>query len=277
MAAGALFSLAQYAQCQTPVYDNTSAFNGNFNYNNAEAGNEVIVSGGATSNYISSFQVQFDLISSGANPFSGAPTGNEEVEVCFYDNDGAPVSGYSSPGTLIWSSGFSTMSAIGLTTFTEGNTLTYNPDIFVPKDFTWTMTFDNVPSGESAGMGLFSDPAGPSVGANFDDAWIDTGPSWQLDSTIPGYPGLQFGAILDTNSIPPATIGISLAGTNVVLNGVNGHAGATYYVLMSTNLALPLNQWWPIATNVLSTDGDFTITNTVTSTVPTGFFILQTQ
>ena len=54
--------------------------------------------------------------------------------------------------------------------------------------------------------------------------------------------------------------------TNLVVNGINGLSGATYYVLMSTNLTLPLTQWTPVATNVLNASGNFTITvtNTVT-------------
>ena len=73
--------------------------------------------------------------------------------------------------------------------------------------------------------------------------------------------------------------GITLSGTNLVVNGINGQSGGTYYVLMSTNPALPLSQWTPVATNVLSTSGNFTITltNTVSRTVPQRFYILQTQ
>ena len=40
-------------------------------------------------------------------------------------------------------------------------------------------------------------------------------------------------------------------GKNVVINGTNGDIGATYYLLSSTNLARPVNQWQVVATNVL--------------------------
>jgi hypothetical protein len=82
-------------------------------------------------------------------------------------------------------------------------------------------------------------------------------------------------------SVPPQPdiASCSLSGTNLVLNGINGQSGATYYVLMSPNLTLPLSQWTPVATNVLSASGNFTITatNTVTHSVPQRFFILETQ
>ena len=277
--------LAQNAQSQTCVYSNALGYGGNFNFNNpdpaltASAGNEVVLAGSAPSDYITSFQVQFSLVNSGASPLSGNPTGNEQVEVSFYNNDGSLVSGYPSPGSLLWTSGFASMSAIGLALFTEGSTLTYSPGVVVPRDFTWVMTFQNVPSGESAGLGLFSEPAGPSVGGNFDDAWVNSGSGWQLEEAAQGNPALQFGAVLIARTTPqPGISGLSVAGTNLVLNATNGFAG-TYYVLMSANPALPLSQWTPVATNALSANGDFTITvtNTVSGNVLQRYYILQTQ
>ncbi len=77
----------------------------------------------------------------------------------------------------------------------------------------------------------------------------------------------------------PDIVGTSLSNTNLVLNGINGLSGPTYYVLMSTNLTLPLNQWTPIATNVLSANGNFTIiiTNTVTTGNRQRFYVLEMQ
>jgi len=217
LAAVAAALLAQNAQSQSVIYNNTSGYNGNLNFDNAEAGNEVVLAGSASSDYITQFQVQFDLINSGASPLAGAPTGNEEVEVNFYKNNGAQVSGYDSPGTLLWSSGFSSMSTIGLSTFSEGQTLTYNPDVVVPDDFTWTLVFENVPDGESAGMGLFSEPAGPSVGGNYSDAWVYTAASgWQLYVASPGNPSLQFGAVLE--GVPElGTVALGVLGAGAFL------------------------------------------------------------
>lgn len=77
---------------------------------------------------------------------------------------------------------------------------------------------------------------------------------------------------------PPDLAGVSLAGANLVLHGVNGQSGATSFVLMSTNLTLPSSQWTRFATNVLSASGNFTITltNTVTRGVPRRFYRLET-
>jgi uncharacterized repeat protein (TIGR03803 family) len=101
---------------------------------------------------------------------------------------------------------------------------------------------------------------------------------------------LQFGYLngsfyfgLDDISVTPVThpnlASVSLSGTNLVLNGINGVSGTTNYLLMGTNLAQPLSQWTPVATNVLGASGNFTITatNAVDPKAPGRFYILQSQ
>jgi uncharacterized repeat protein (TIGR03803 family) len=79
-----------------------------------------------------------------------------------------------------------------------------------------------------------------------------------------------------TNS-PPVITGISLAGTNLVLAGSNGLSGQTNYLLMSTNIALPVSQWTLVATNIFSASGSFTLTatNVVSPNAPQQFYRLQ--
>ncbi len=80
-------------------------------------------------------------------------------------------------------------------------------------------------------------------------------------------------------AIIPSVSGFSLAGSNLVLSGVNALAGDTYTLLASTNLALPLNQWSPLATNMLSGGGNFTLTatNAVDGTLGGRFYLLQAR
>jgi hypothetical protein len=78
--------------------------------------------------------------------------------------------------------------------------------------------------------------------------------------------------------VPPLAIGgFNLMGANLVLSGNFGLAGTAYTVLMGTNLAVPVNQWTPVATNVLSTNGSFSITaiNAVQRGAPQRYYILQ--
>jgi hypothetical protein len=84
--------------------------------------------------------------------------------------------------------------------------------------------------------------------------------------------------LVPTNS--PTITGFSLVGgTNVMINATNGQSGGTYYLLGSTNLAAPLSQWLPLATNVIVTNGGgngftFIGTNVVNATNSQQFFIL---
>jgi len=75
----------------------------------------------------------------------------------------------------------------------------------------------------------------------------------------------------------PAIVNVAMSNTNLVLNATNGIAGRTYDVLTSTNLALPLSQWAPIATNVPNASGSFllTVTSAVNPLDRQRFFILQ--
>lgn len=86
--------------------------------------------------------------------------------------------------------------------------------------------------------------------------------------------------IIPTNQ--PVITGFSLVGgTNVTINATNGQSGGTYYLLGSTNLTTPLNQWAPLATNVIVTNGGaangftFIGTNVVRAGIPQEFYILS--
>jgi hypothetical protein len=121
---------------------------------------------------------------------------------------------------MLYSSGFTTLTAF---TPASGQTLTYNPDVTVPADFTWTLVFSGVPSGDSAGLSIFNSSTKnvsgiptPAIGGNYNDAWVNSGsfssPSWSLiQSASPNNPGLQFGALV--TAVPePSTIALGVIG-----------------------------------------------------------------
>ena len=104
---------------------------------------------------------------------------------------------------------------------------------------------------------------------------------------IPATPGANL--TWDTNSLAangtlkvvssavaqPQIETVSLSGTNLILTGSGGTAGADYYVLTSTNLIQPRAAWTSIATNQFITGGNFNFTNAVDPLKPTLFYILQ--
>ncbi len=74
-------------------------------------------------------------------------------------------------------------------------------------------------------------------------------------------------------------LSVTLSGADLLINGANGQSGETNVTLMSTDVSLPVNQWTPVATNVLNVTGNFTFTatNAVDVKAPRRFYILQTQ
>jgi hypothetical protein len=135
-------------------------------------------------------------------------------------------------------------------------------------------------------------PAGTA--ANFNPASVvGTGSSTLTVSTsdstpVGAYPLAIVGAttgssdISHTNTatltvIPqPQITSINLSGTALTLSGINGTPGNTYYLLSSTNIALPLSQWTPLLTNTFS-DASFSITDTINPASLQQYFILQVQ
>ena len=83
------------------------------------------------------------------------------------------------------------------------------------------------------------------------------------------------GAITVVNNTPPQINGMTLSRTNLVLSGAGGAHGATYCLLASTNIALPLAQWTSVATNQLDAGGGFTLTNPISFGAPQTFYIIQ--
>jgi hypothetical protein len=88
--------------------------------------------------------------------------------------------------------------------------------------------------------------------------------------------------VIGYNLLPvphPVITGTVGSGTQLVLNGTNGLAGGTYFVLAQTNIATPLNQWNRIATNYFTNSGNFTltVTNAINAAQPKRFFALQLQ
>jgi hypothetical protein len=77
----------------------------------------------------------------------------------------------------------------------------------------------------------------------------------------------------------PVIASANFAGGNALLNCVNGLAGRTYYLLTSTDVSQSASQWSVLATNVLATNGPFSIgaSNIVNSGELQRYFILEAQ
>jgi len=71
---------------------------------------------------------------------------------------------------------------------------------------------------------------------------------------------------------------VTISGTNLVVSGSGGVAGAPYYLMASTNLALsPVMLWNRLSTNVFSANGLFTNYNPINPSLGQEFFAIATN
>jgi hypothetical protein len=157
-------------------------------------------------------------------------------------------------------------------------TYTFNTDAPLTPGATY-VAFASVTSTTPGGSGWAIANAFPYRGGEFVYSYSGTN-----FSTLTDTPWLSLGLDLAFEATfagpaQPGITGFTQSGDNLVISGDDGLAGQTYYVLGTTNLALPLNQWTTVATNIPGETGDFTITltNAVNPNVPQNFYILKVQ
>jgi rhamnogalacturonan endolyase len=80
-----------------------------------------------------------------------------------------------------------------------------------------------------------------------------------------------------TATVPPQINSVQLLNGNFVLSGGGGTSGEKFYLLTSTNIALPLAQWAPVLTNNFDGGGNFICTNSVNPRAAQTFYLLQLQ
>jgi hypothetical protein len=83
--------------------------------------------------------------------------------------------------------------------------------------------------------------------------------------------------IAPSSTVTPNITAFNLFGTNLVVGGSNGFPSANYYVLASTNLLQPRNQWLPISTNPFDVNGAFNFTNPMNPNALQMYYLLELQ
>jgi fibronectin-binding autotransporter adhesin len=118
---------------------------------------------------------------------------------------------------------------------------------------------------------LFSAPGGYSgVFNSVTLPPLADGLGWDMSALAVNGSLVVTGAVVVAGS--PGFSSVALKDGNLIFSGTNGSAGAGYRVLSSTNVALPLGQWTPVATNHFNGSGNFSFTNMVDPTEPEQFF-----
>jgi hypothetical protein len=174
-----------FAQSTFVVYDNTvNDQQTTFQIGQGETvGDEVIFDNTYMTNL---FTINYFSFTYWGNNFSG----NEQMKVYFYKNDGSQ----GIPNTELWNSGWFNISA------TPKSQVIFDSGLNVPVNanhFTWAVTLNGIESGESAGLFIFSPP---NLGNNFTDYWYNDGSGWQLRA---GTQAIDFEAKIKAVAISP--------------------------------------------------------------------------
>ena len=130
---------------------------------------------------------------------------------------------------------------------------------------------------DGKGFTVLHNFTGGSDGGSPEAGLILSGDTYTFYGTTDGGGSSGYGTVFAVTLTPrpaPVINGLILSGNNLVINAVGQGAG-TYETLMSTNPLLPLNQWTPVATNILSATGGFELTNPIDPNLPQCFYVLQ--
>ena len=239
----------------------------NFNAANTYTGDTVIATGTLALGSVGSISNTARIIVSNAATFNvAAKTAGFVLEVGqMLGGNGSVVGrvaayGTVSPGASVGTLSFSTNLTLAGTTVMEvsrnGSTVT-NDAIVCAGTLTYGGTLVVTNSGPNSladgdTFRLFSAVTTASVFGATNLPSLDAGFRWDT-----GGFGTGVVRVVYVGLGRPAFQSIAQSGTNLILGGSNGVVGTPYYLLTSTNLALPLTNWTRLLTNVYGAGGSF--------------------
>ena len=125
----------------------------------------------------------------------------------------------------------------------------------------------------------FSPPSGGVIGGTNASGSAPDGTLVMSGNVLYGtapYGGVYGNGTIFSLPVIPFISSLKVTGTNVTHNAIDGIEGETCTLLASPNLTLPLSQWTPLATNILTSGGNFTFTNAANPASSPQFYTLQT-
>ncbi len=157
------------------IYDNTSTDKlTRFSPGTLEVGDEINFGGSSLDRVLTSFSFEYYGLSTVPGDFAGDVT----ARVKFYYNNGMPASGYLSPGTSFYDSGWFSINPTynadpaldGRATlvFTAGSDNIPSNGLMLPTKMTFSVQFAGLGLGDDAGLDIYSPP---TVGTSQDDYW----------------------------------------------------------------------------------------------------------
>jgi autotransporter-associated beta strand protein len=203
--------------------------------------------------------------------------GNGEVSGNLTVNPGATLAtGTSGGGTVT----FDVTGALSLqgTTVMKLNPASASGDVIVPQSVNYggTLILTNI-GGTYTNNASFTIFSAGGYGGGFTNilpAIPRSGLAWNTNALNTN--GTLF---ITTGALPPSPSisSVRISSGNLTLSGSNGVRGGTYYVLTSTNAAVPVSTWQSVATNYFDPSGNFSWSTPVTQTSPARFYLLELQ
>lgn len=187
------------------VYQHSGS--GNFSYTTgAEYGDEVVIPAHSMSG------VQW-VITGFTFEYSANYSLASGLKFRIYEQNGAPIGGFASPGTEIYETIVDINSGGGVVNVD----FAYDVTNVLPNRLTYTVEFSGLLPGNTAGLII---PGGsPMVGSSANDFWEKTGPGandWALKTFNAGSPSANFVATI--TAVPePGTVAMMIAGAGMVL------------------------------------------------------------
>jgi MYXO-CTERM domain-containing protein len=192
------------------LYQNTANPAGQvMNLNNNQQVGEQIWLGPTVPEYLTNFSFQY------YSPVS-VYSGNVQMDVRLYANDGTPFNGYATPSSILFDSGNfalpTTWSVAGTNSATVvfqlsdllSGTIPLDQNLSLPTNFTFSVTVSGLSGSDEVGLPIFGQT--PQVGWNAGDYWYDVSGNWQLltNSAGPIAFGSQF--LGQTTPTPEPTV-----------------------------------------------------------------------
>jgi len=88
----------------------------------------------------------------------------------------------------------------------------------------------------------------------------------------PNHDGTGLAATIVT--LLPQVTGVGTSGGNLIITGNNGVPGATFEVLTSTSLTVPLAHWMPLTSQAFDANGNFSLTNLISPATAQQYFVI---
>ena len=173
------------------------------------------------------------------------------------------------------------VNAVGLLTVNGAITLSGNTAMDLDPANATNSVLSSTAGITYGGTLTLTELSSPASGSSF-KLFYASSYSGSFANIIPATPGpglawvtsaLATSGTLEVGSAaPPRIVGVVHQGSSLVISGTNGTANATYYVLGSTNVALPVAEWTRVATNTFNGAGNFNYTNSLSPSVPQYFY-----